>query len=79
MIVTGETGLLVDIRLKPGSFDPADPVQFSCDLAAAINQVALDPELRKRFGRNGRRRVEERFSWRAVAARTMDLYRSLVD
>ena len=79
VIVTGETGLLVDIRLKPGSFDPADPVQFSCDLAAAINQVALDPELRKRFGRNGRRRVEERFSWRAVAARTMDLYRSLVD
>jgi glycogen synthase len=79
VIVTGETGLLVDLRLKPGSFEPAEPAQFSRDLAIAINQVALNPELRKRFGRNGRRRVEDCFSWKAIAAKTMDLYRSLLE
>jgi starch synthase len=79
VVVNGETGLLVDVRLKPESFDPADPARFSRDLAVAINQVALDPELRKRFGRNGRRRVEERLSWKAIAVRTLDLYRSLVE
>ena len=79
VVVNGETGLLVDVRLNPESFDPADPARFSRDLAVAINQVALDPELRIRFGRNGRRRVEERLSWKAIAVRTLDLYRSLVE
>jgi len=78
VVVPGETGLLVDLTLKEGTFDPVDPARFSHDLAAAINAVALDPALRERFGRNGRRRVEEHFSWTAIAHRTLDLYRSLV-
>jgi glycogen synthase len=79
VVVNGETGLLVDVRLKPESFDPIDPARFSRDLAIAINQVALNLEMRKRFGQNGRRRVEERLSWKAIAVRTLDLYRSLVE
>lgn len=78
VVVPGETGLLVDLQLKPGTFDPVDPEQFSRDLAAAINQVALDPSLRETMGRNGRRRVEQHFSWTAIARQTLDLYRSLV-
>src|ERR671938_574179 len=78
VVVPGETGLLVDLKLKPGTFDPVDPAMFSADLAAAINRVALDPRLRNEFGRNGRRRVEDHFSWTAIAQRTLDLYRSLV-
>ncbi len=78
VVVPGETGLLVDLTLKEGTFDTVDPARFSHDLAAAINAVALDPALRERFGRNGRRRVEEHFSWTAIAHRTLDLYRSLV-
>ena len=35
------------------------------------------PTLREKFGRNGRRRVEDHFSWTAIAQRTLDLYRSL--
>ena len=75
----GETGLLVPLTLKPGTFDPVDPAQFSHDLAQAINTVALDQELRERFGRNGRRRVEEHFSWTAIAERTLNLYQTLVN
>jgi starch synthase len=78
VVVPHETGLLVDLRLKEGTFDPVDPDQFSRDLAAAINKVALDPELRTRFGANGRKRVEDHFSWTAIAEKTLELYRSLV-
>jgi alpha-maltose-1-phosphate synthase len=77
VVVPGETGLLVNLPLKEGSFDPVDPAAYSRDLAASINQVALDREMRERFGRNGRRRVEEHFSWRAIAEKTLDLYHSL--
>ncbi len=77
VVVPDETGLLVDLPLKPGTFDPIDPERYSRDLAAAINQVVLNPALRETMGKNGRRRVEEHFSWTAIAQRTLDLYRSL--
>ncbi len=77
VVVPGETGLLVPLELKPGAFDPVDSARFSHDLAVAINEVALDPARRERFGRNGRRRVEEHFSWTVIAHRTLELYRSL--
>jgi len=78
VVVPGETGLLVDLQLKPGTFDPLDAPKFSADLADAINRVALNPALQAEFGRNGRRRVEDHFSWTAIARRTMDLYQSLL-
>jgi glycogen synthase len=77
VVVPEETGVLVDLELKPGTFDPADAAKFSSELAAAINRVALDPALRGAFGRSGRRRVEDHFSWTTIAQRTLDLYRSL--
>jgi starch synthase len=78
VVVPGETGILVDLELKPGTFDPVDPAKFSRGLADAINAVALDSALCEKFERNGRRRVEDHFSWTAIAERTLDLYRSLV-
>jgi glycogen synthase len=78
VVVPGETGELVPLALKPGTFDPADPAQFSRDLAAAINTVAADPALRARYEANGRRRVEDHFSWTAIAQRTLAMYRTLV-
>ncbi len=77
VVVPEETGLLVDLELKPGTFDPVNPAQFSAGLAAAINRVALNPALREKFERKGRRRVEDHFSWTAIAQRTLDLYKTL--
>lgn len=77
VVVPEETGLLVDPRLEHGTFEPADPQAFSSGLAAAINRLARDPDLRTRMGRNGRRRAVEQFSWDAIAQRTVELYRSL--
>ena len=77
VVVPEETGLLVDLELTPGTFDPVDAPRFSADLARAINRVALDPALRERMGAAGRRRVEAHFSWAQIAAETLALYRSL--
>jgi glycogen synthase len=78
VVVPGETGLLVDLKLKPGTFEPVDPKAFATDLAAAINRLGRDPELRERMGKAGRRRVVEHFSWDAIAQRTVEMYRSLL-
>ncbi len=77
VVVPDETGLLVDADLLPGTFEPADPQDLSRRLADAINRLARDPALRERFGKAGRRRVLEHFSWNAIAETTLELYRSL--
>jgi alpha-maltose-1-phosphate synthase len=77
VVVPEETGLLVDLTLTPGTFEPADPAAFAAALAAAINRLAADPELRTRMGRQGRQRVLAHFSWDAIAETTLDLYRTL--
>jgi starch synthase len=77
VVVPGETGLLVDLALKPGTFEPVDPAAFSAGLAAAINRLAADPDLRARMGRQGRQRALDHFSWDAIAEATLNLYRTL--
>jgi starch synthase len=78
VVVPEETGLLVNLELKPSTFEPVDPASFSRGLAEGINRVALDANLRAKFERNGRKRVEDHFSWAAIAQRTLDLYRTLL-
>ena len=78
VVMPEETGVLVPLELKPGTFDPVDPEKFSKALAEGINRVALNPSLREKFERNGRKRVEDHFSWAAVAQRTLELYKSLL-
>ncbi|WP_309052283.1 glycosyltransferase [Streptomyces sp.] len=46
-------------------------------LAAAVRLLLADPALRGRYGRAGRRRVLERFSWARVAAATERSYRAV--
>jgi glycogen synthase len=78
VVVDGETGLLVPLEQAGGaSFEPADPARFSHDLASALNRLLADAPLRERMGAAGRRRVEEHFSWGAIARRTVDLYERL--
>jgi glycogen synthase len=78
VIIDGETGLLVGLEQRATSpFDPLDPHQFSADLAAAINRLLGDPDLRERMARAGRQRVEREFAWPAIAQQTVDLYASL--
>jgi rhamnosyl/mannosyltransferase len=47
-------------------------------LAFAISQLLNDPEMRTRFGREGRRRVELEFSSHLMVRRVRDLYDRLL-
>ncbi|MGK5739547.1 glycogen synthase [Micromonospora sp. URMC 103] len=78
VVADGETGLLVPIeQATDGSGRPLDPGRFVADLAARMNELLADPERIARFGRAGRARAVEHFSWDAVAARTLEVYRSV--
>ena len=78
VVVDGETGYLVPFDQDPVTSFPRDPETFAKDLAARINELMADPEKCREFGEAGRRRVEETFSWTAIAHQTIDLYRHLI-
>ena len=79
IVVDGETGVLVPLEARGATdFEPKDADRFSRDLAEAVNRLMDDEELRRRMGEAGRRRVVERYSWRAVAERTMRFYEELL-
>jgi glycosyltransferase involved in cell wall biosynthesis len=78
VVVDGETGFLVPLeQMKESPFEPLYPEKFSRDLAAKINQLMADPDLRQKFGKAGRKRAEEKFSWSTIAQETKALYESL--
>jgi starch synthase len=79
VVVDGETGYLVPFEQDPVTSFPSDPETFARDLAARLNEMLADPERCRRFGDAGRRRVEETFSWTAIANQTIHLYQQLID
>ena len=75
VVVDGETGFLVPLeQRKESPFEPLNPEKFSRDLAARINQLMQDRHLREKFGKAGRKRAEEKFSWSKIAQQTKELY-----
>ncbi len=78
VVVDGETGYLVPFHADPVTSFPTEPEQFAKDLGAKISQLLADPAKCKQFGEAGRRRVEETFSWTAIADQTIDLYKALI-
>ncbi len=77
-VADGETGTLVSFESQAApNFEPVDPDRFSRDLAAAINRLLQDHELRARMRAAGRHRVENLFSWSAIAQDTLRLYQEL--
>ena len=79
VVVEGETGHLVAFEAGDDAYgSPADPEGYARDLAAAVATLLHDADAAAAMGAAGRRRVEERFTWAAIAARTAALYRSLV-
>ena len=79
VVVDGETGFLVPLeQMQESPFEARDPERFARDLAARINELMADPATRERFGRAGRKRAQEKFSWRAIAAETRTLYADLL-
>jgi alpha-maltose-1-phosphate synthase len=75
----GDTGLLVVPEAASATdVEPLHPDRFARDLAAAVNTLLNDPDLRTQMGRNARRRVEESFSWTSIAAQTRAFYADVI-
>ncbi|MDQ4053298.1 MAG: glycosyltransferase family 4 protein [Actinomycetota bacterium] len=66
--VVGPDGLCADL-VTPGDVG---------ELKAALENMLDDPERRDRMGAAGRRRVEELFSWRAVATKVAAAYEEVI-
>ncbi|MCP2253395.1 Glycosyltransferase involved in cell wall bisynthesis [Prauserella aidingensis] len=75
-LVVSRAGALPEVvgdcaRLVP----PGDTEALTRELAAVLD----DREARGRLGEAGRARALERYSWRSVAASTVDVYREVID
>ncbi len=67
--VVGPDGECADL-VTPGDVD---------ELKHALAALLADPERRARMGAAGRRRVEEKFSWHAVAVTVAEHYQQVID
>jgi len=78
VVVDGETGFLVPLeQMNESPFEATNPEKFARGLATRVNQLMNDRQLRERFGKAGRKRAEENFSWAAIAEKTKKLYETL--
>jgi glycosyltransferase involved in cell wall biosynthesis len=67
--VTEETGILIE---------PDNIKDFNHQLISAIERLANNPELRKKMGKAGRKRVEDQFDWNKKIDLMIDIYLSLL-
>jgi len=80
IVMPDETGLLVDVDPTGGDdVEPSDPAQFARGLADGVNALMADPARRDAMGTAARRRVEDQFSWTAIAEQTLGFYKTLVN
>jgi starch synthase len=70
VVTDGVTGSLVH-------YDADDPLGYRAGLAAAVNELVADADKAARYGRAGRQRCVEEFSWANVAGQTLDIYRKV--
>jgi len=66
------TGVLVP-------YSPENVATFEAGLSAAVNELCADPARAAAMGRAGRLRAVREFGWDAIARRTVELYRSVLD
>jgi starch synthase len=79
VVAHGETGLLVPIeQVQDGSGKPLDEAKFVADTAAALHKALEESDLAA-MGLAGRKRVEEHFSWDAIAEDTISVYRNAIE
>ena len=79
VVAHGETGLLVPIeQVQDGSGKPLDEAKFVADTAAALHKALEESDL-SAMGLAGRKRVEDHFSWDAIAEDTISVYRNAIE
>jgi starch synthase len=70
VVADGVTGSLVH-------YDADDPTGYEAGLAEAVNALVADVAKAERYGRAGRQRCIEQFSWSHIAAQTLAVYQKV--
>jgi len=70
VVEAGVTGELVDYN--------GDGTSFESEFAEAANRLLVQPELLAKYGKAGRKRAIENFSWSAIADQTIELYGQII-
>ena len=70
VVEAGVTGELVDYN--------GDGASFESEFAEAANRLLAQPELLAKYGKAGRKRAIENFSWSAIADQTIELYAQII-
>jgi len=79
VVTDGEVGTIVPIeQVSDGTGEPIDPHKFVSDLAQALTEMVADPHRARAMGEAARKRVEDHFSWEAIAERTIAVYESVL-
>ena len=73
----GETGLLVAYDPAQAG-DPAFVKAFESDFATQVNRLTRDPQLADAFGKAGRQRCIDEFSWTRIAEETVAVYEAAI-
>jgi glycosyltransferase involved in cell wall biosynthesis len=77
-VVATTAGALPEVAGRDGEAAVLVPPGDEAALAAAIGRLLDEPAERARLAEAGRRRVVERFTWRATALATVDTYRAAI-
>ncbi len=78
-LVATRAGAIPEVVGTDGSAARLVPPRDSGKLAQEIGRLLDDADLRARMGAAGRARIEERYSWAAVAAKTAEHYQTVLD
>lgn len=76
-VIASATGGILEVVLPEKTGLLVEP-KNSNQIADAVNRLLKDEKLRKTMGEEGRKRVEEFFSWTYIAQKTKKLYESLI-
>ena len=75
VVADGGTGLLQPYDPEQAD-DPAYIQAFEAGFADKVNQLTRNPKRAKKFGRAGRQRCIDQFSWQRIAEQTVGVYRA---
>lgn len=78
VVQDGETGYLVAYDPEQAG-DESYIADFEKTFAEKINELTRDPELAERFGRAGRQRCIDHFSWETIAQQTVEVYKKAIE
>lgn len=78
VVVDGETGYLVPYDPRQAT-DPDFVAGFESDFATKINSLTRDRTRAQQFGRAGRQRCIQEFSWEKIAGETVEVYQRAVE